>query len=78
MEWGTEKHTHGKPTSLYYKFNVDLYIGIDGINTTSMVTSVKYKFNIIFVVRNRYKTNTCKLVADDLVPQQNYEFKLQG
>ena len=45
-----------------------------GINTTSL----NYKFNIIFVVRNWYKTDTRKLVADDLAPQQNYEFILQG
>ena len=45
-----------------------------GINTTSL----NLKFNIIFVLRNLYETDTRKLVADDLAPQQNYEFILRG
>ena len=45
-----------------------------GMNTTSL----NNKFNIIFVVRNWYETDTSKLVANDLAPRQNYKFILQG
>jgi hypothetical protein len=42
------------------------------INTTTS----NYKFKLIFVVRNWYKTDTRKLIENDLAPRQNYEFIL--
>ena len=47
---------------------------VSGMNTTSL----NYKLNIIFVVKNGYDLDTRKLVADDLAPRQNYKFILRG
>ena len=46
--------------------------------TKAKTASLNYKINLIFVDRNWYKTDTRKLVADDLAPRQNYEFILRG
>ena len=45
-----------------------MVVMIRGFVLVKHTTSLNYEFNIIFVVRNWYETDTCKLIANDLAP----------